>query len=253
MAKKKKRPRKTSVPLELQFESTSNWDEFNSAASGQAGIYWMCCGKYSVYIGISKKTKSGGIVNRWNNATDGHDQVGKKWPKHAIRSSQIKGFRLKVKTQKNKTPSFHEARIYYWLHQKRVGKVVRISKHPSSMNKLLEAMESMFVYYTAQTRQKGENVKDLADYCECQRKPKKRTLSHPRNGRPKAIHSSQTLINKDKVNRPQEGSKMKEHLVWVSDKFGTGALEIVSGPNDSKKLNGKKLSDLVESLIQTPK
>jgi len=251
MAKGKKR--KVVIPLKLQFESTSNWDEFNAAVTGESGIYWACCGNYSIYIGISKRTVSGGIINRWENGNDGHDQVGKKWPRHAMRSSQIKGFRLNVKTSRKKKPSLQEARIYYWIHQKRVGEVVRISKHPSSKNKLLEAIESMFVYNTAQTRQKGENVKDLTDYCECKRKPRKRTLTHPRNGTPEAILSSQTLINKDKVNRPQEGSVMREHLAWVSDKFGSGALEIVDGPNDSKKLDGKKLSDLVKSLIQTPK
>ena len=249
MAKKKKKPRKASVPLELQFESTSNWDEFNSAVSGQAGIYWMCCGNYSVYIGISKKTKSGGIVNRWNNGTDGHDQVGEKWPKHAMRSSQIKGFRLKVKTSRNKKGAFHEARIYYWLHKNRVGEVVRISSHQRSRERLLEALESMFVYKTAISRQKGENIKNLADYCECLRKPKKRTLKHPRTGRTKAIASSQTLINKEKVSKPNKGTVMEEHLFWVSEKFGLGELKITSGPPDSNKLDGKKISDLVITCV----
>ena len=249
MAKKKKNTRKKNVPLQLQFESTSNWDEFKSAVSGQAGIYWMCCGNYSIYIGISKKTKSGGIMNRWQNGKDGHDQVGQKWPKHAMRSSQIKEFRLKVKTSKNEKGAFHEARIYYWLHKNRVGEVVRISRHQRSRERLLEALESMFIYNTARTRQKEENVENLADYCECLRKPNKRTLKHPGKGTTKAIASSQTLINKEKVSKPNKETVMAYHLNWVSEKFGNGILAIISGPSDSKKLDGKKLSELVRTCV----
>tara|TARA_B110000881_G_C18455383_1_gene453299 strand:- start:97 stop:702 length:606 start_codon:yes stop_codon:yes gene_type:complete len=197
----------------------------------------MTCGIYSVYIGISTKN----ISLRW---TSDHDSKAKKWPKKALRTSDISGFHLRVAGKKGP----HRASIYYWLHSNLKGKAAVISKNKKAKRNLIESLEHIMVFQTSKTRQKGEVVDGLHEYCKCNKKPgKKKVLSHGK-GKKKSIPPSLTLLNKEKNEIATEG-KWNTWLEWTSKKFGQGQLIITGGPRDSRKINKVSIKNLCSQSL----
>jgi|SaaInlStandDraft_1057018.scaffolds.fasta_scaffold38559_2 hypothetical protein len=223
---------KPRVPLRIHFQKANSWKEFHTNTSKKAGAYWMTCGIYSVYIGIS----STNISSRW---TSDHDSKAKKWPKKAIRTSDISGFHLRVGGKKGP----HKASIYYWLHSNLKGKAAVISKNKKSKKNLIESLEHIMVFQTSKTRQKGEVFDGLHEYCKCNKQPgKKKILSHGK-GKKKSMPSSNTLLNKEKNEIATDG-KWNTWLEWTSKKFGQGQLIIRGGPTDSKKIHKVSIKNL---------
>lgn len=228
---------KPRVPLRIHFQKANSWEEFHKNTLNKAGAYWMTCGIYSVYIGISTKN----ISLRW---TSDHDSKAKKWPKKALRTSDISGFHLRVAGKKGP----HRASIYYWLHSNLKGKAAVISKNKKAKRNLIESLEHIMVFQTSKTRQKGEVVDGLHEYCKCNKKPgKKKVLSHGK-GKKKSIPPSLTLLNKEKNEIATEG-KWNTWLEWTSKKFGQGQLIITGGPRDSRKINKVSIKNLCSQSL----
>ena len=212
--------------MQVTFKKITSWSNFEIIGKDK-GIYWLSFGGKSGYIGIvfggGRKTT---IYNRWKN---GHDREGNKWVRHTV-EKKYPGWSLKI-DKKHQTASIH---IWTYKTPRKRGRP-SISRTTLSRKKILEAVESILIFYVAKSR--WNKSASIDNY-------KKK----------KAISSSNMLLNDQKlegVKKAKRGNKKKpqeKFLNFLEKHLGNRKLIITGGPKDTKKIPNKKISDLVEEV-----
>jgi len=210
--------------MQLNFKKITSWSNFKSVGQGK-GVYWLSFGGKSGYIGIvwggALRTT---IFNRWN-GSNGHDGEGKKWVSRTVKK-KYPGWSLKI-DNKNQTAAIH---IWTYKTPRKRGRPP-ISRTTLSRKKILEAVESITIFYVAKSR--WNKSAPIDSY-------KKK----------KVISSSNMLLNDQKLEGVKKGEKkvQEKYLNFLKKHLGNRKLIITGGPKDTKKIPNKKISDLVQEV-----
>lgn len=213
--------------MQLKFKKITSWSNFEIIGKDK-GLYWLSFGGKSGYIGIvfggDRKTT---IYNRWKN---GHDSAGDKWVRHTV-EKKYPGWSLKI-DKKDQTASIH---IWTYKTPRKRGRPP-ISKTTLSRKKILEAVESILIFYVAKSRWNKSTSID----------------SYKKK---KAISSSNMLLNDQKlegVKKAKRGNKKKpqeKFLNYLEKHLGNRKLIITGGPKDTTKIPDEKISYLVKEVF----
>ena len=215
--------------MQLKFKKITSWSNFEIIGKDK-GLYWLSFGGKSGYIGIvfggDRKTT---IYNRWN-GSNGHDSKGTKWVSRTVKK-RYPGWSLKI-DNKNQTAAIH---IWTYKTPRKRGRP-SISRTTLSRKKILEAVESILIFYVAKSRWNKSTSID----------------SYKKK---KAISSSNMLLNEDKlegVKKAKRGNKKKpqeKFLNYLEKHLGHRKLIITGGPKDTKKIPDEKISYLVKEVF----
>ena len=215
--------------MQLKFKKITSWPDFRLVGQDK-GIYWLTFGGKSGYIGIVfGEKKNTTIYNRWKN---GHDGEGKKWVSRTV-EKRYPGWSLKIDNKDQ------QAAIHIWTYKtpRKRGRP-SISRTTMSRKKILEAVESILIFYVAKSRWKKSATID----------------SYKKK---KAISSSNMLLNEDKlegVKKAKRGNKKKpqeKFLNYLEKHLGHRKLIITGGPKDTIKIPAEKISYLVKEVFSS--
>jgi hypothetical protein len=213
--------------MQLKFKKITSWSNFEIIGKDK-GLYWLSFGGKSGYIGIvfggDRKTT---IYNRWKND---HDRSGDKWVRHSV-EKKYPGWSLKI-DKKDQNASIH---IWTYKTPRKRGRP-SISKTTLSRKKILEAVESIVIFYVAKSRWNKSTSID----------------SYKKK---KAVSSSNMLLNDQKlegVKKAKRGNKKKpqeKFLNYLEKHLGNRKLIITGGPKDTTKIPDEKISYLVKEVF----
>jgi len=218
--------------MQLKFKKITSWSNFETVGKDK-GIYWLSFGGKSGYIGIVWGRKKGTtIFNRWD-GRNGHDKVGEKWVSRTVKK-KYPGWSLKIDKK------YQTAAIHIWTYKtpRKRGRPP-ISRTTSSRKKILEAVESIIIFYVAKSRWNKSA-------------PKFSTYKNK-----KMISSSNMLLNNQKLEgvavagKGQEKPAQEINLNYLKKHFGNRNLIIKGGPKDTKKIPNQKISYLVKEVFST--